>query len=151
VRKLTNKKVWWTICQRKKGKNPREIARFLKVSRRRIYQLKQQYKDESRIPELKEPRRPKKPLDPEFERVIQDAYQRYKSGPVMLEKIIGKAVKLLPDTLTSAYPEIPWRQIAGMRDKLTHAYFAVDYELVWKTVTIVLPQFRSVIEKILKS
>jgi uncharacterized protein with HEPN domain len=65
--------------------------------------------------------------------------------------VIGEAVKLLPDTLTRAYPEIPWRQIAGMRDKLTHACFSVDYELVWKTVTIVLPRFRSVIEKILKS
>ena len=65
--------------------------------------------------------------------------------------VIGEAVKLLPDTLTGAYPEIPWRQIAGMRDKLTHAYFSVDYELVWKTITIVLPRFRSVIEKILKS
>jgi uncharacterized protein with HEPN domain len=65
--------------------------------------------------------------------------------------VIGEAVKLLPDTLTRAYPEIPWRQIAGMRDKLTHAYFSVDYELVWKTVTIVLPRFRSLIEKILES
>lgn len=63
--------------------------------------------------------------------------------------MIGEAVKLLPDTLTSAYPEIPWKQIAGMRDKLTHAYFSVDYELVWNTVRTILPQFRSVIEKIL--
>ncbi len=63
--------------------------------------------------------------------------------------VIGEAVKLLPDTLTSAYPEIPWKQIAGMRDKLTHAYFSVDYELVWNTVRTILPQFRSVIEKIL--
>ena len=62
--------------------------------------------------------------------------------------IIGEAVELLPDAFTSAYPEIPWRQIAGMRDKLTHAYFSVDYDLVWKTVTIVLPRFRSIMEKI---
>jgi uncharacterized protein with HEPN domain len=65
--------------------------------------------------------------------------------------IIGEAVKLLSETLTGRYPEIPWRQIAGMRDKLTHAYFSVDYDLVWNTVTVVLPEFRSVIEKILKS
>ena len=63
--------------------------------------------------------------------------------------VIGEAVKLLPQTVTGKYPEIPWRQIAGMRDKLTHTYFSIDYELVWKTVTIVLPQFRRVIQKIL--
>jgi uncharacterized protein with HEPN domain len=62
--------------------------------------------------------------------------------------VIGEAVKHLPPTLTDNHPEIPWRQIAGMRDKLTHAYFSIDYELVWKTVTIVLPQFRAKIQKI---
>jgi uncharacterized protein with HEPN domain len=64
--------------------------------------------------------------------------------------VIGEAVKLLPQTVTDKFPEIPWRQIAGMRDKLTHAYFSTDYELVWKTITVVLPQFRAGIHKILK-
>jgi len=62
--------------------------------------------------------------------------------------VIGEAVKLLPQTVTDNFPEIPWRQIAGMRDKLTHAYFSTDYELVWKTITVVLPQFRAAIQKI---
>ena len=62
--------------------------------------------------------------------------------------VIGEAVKSLPHEVTGRYPEIPWRQIAGMRDKLTHAYFSIDYGLVWKTVTIILPQFRDVLEKI---
>jgi len=65
--------------------------------------------------------------------------------------VIGEAVKLLPETMTLKHPEIPWRQIAGMRDKLTHAYFSVDHDLVWNTVRVVLPEFRRVIEKILKS
>jgi uncharacterized protein with HEPN domain len=64
--------------------------------------------------------------------------------------VIGEAVKLLPRSVTGKYPEIPWRQIAGMRDKLTHTYFSIDYELVWKTITTVLPQFRAVLQKILK-
>jgi uncharacterized protein with HEPN domain len=64
--------------------------------------------------------------------------------------VIGEAVKMLPQTVTDNSPEIPWRQIVGMRDKLTHAYFSTDYELVWKTITVVLPQFRTVIRKILE-
>jgi len=64
--------------------------------------------------------------------------------------IIGEAVKMLPQTVTDYAPGIPWRQIAGMRDKLTHAYFSIDYELVWKTVTVVLPQFRAGIQEILE-
>jgi uncharacterized protein with HEPN domain len=64
--------------------------------------------------------------------------------------VIGEAVKMLPETVTDNSPEIPWRQIVGMRDKLTHAYFSTDYELVWKTITVVLPQFRTVIRKILE-
>ena len=64
--------------------------------------------------------------------------------------VIGEAVKMLPQTITDNYPEIPWRQIAGMRDKLTHTYFSTDYELVWKTITVVLPQFRTVIQKMLE-
>jgi uncharacterized protein with HEPN domain len=64
--------------------------------------------------------------------------------------VIGEAVKLLPPTVTGKYPESPWRQIAGMRDKLTHTYFSIDYALVWKTITAVLPQFRAVMQKVLE-
>jgi putative transposase len=88
VRKLTNKKVQWIIRRLEEGNHPEDIARFVRVSRRRIYQLKQQYKDDGHIPELKDPGRKKKPLDPECERIILDAYHTYKSRPVILEKII---------------------------------------------------------------
>jgi uncharacterized protein with HEPN domain len=64
--------------------------------------------------------------------------------------VIGEGVWLLPLTVTGKYPEIPWRQIAGMRDKLTQTCFSTDYELVWKTISPVLTQFRAVIQKILK-
>ena len=49
-------------------------------------------------------------------------------------EIIGEAVKQLSDETTRRRPEIPWKQIAGMRDRLTHAYFGVDLGLVWAVV-----------------
>jgi uncharacterized protein with HEPN domain len=49
-------------------------------------------------------------------------------------EIVGEAVKQLSGALTGAHPDLPWRQIAGMRDKLVHDYFGVDLDLVWQVV-----------------
>ena len=65
-------------------------------------------------------------------------------------EIIGEAVKNLPDELKSKYSHIPFKQIAGMRDKLIHDYFGVDYEIIWKTIKEKLPEFRDEIIKIIK-
>jgi len=50
---------------------------------------------------------------------------------VKLIEIIGEAVKNIPDDIRVNYPEIPWKNIAGMRDKLVHEYWAIDEQLVW--------------------
>lgn len=56
-------------------------------------------------------------------------------------EIIGEAVKKLPQEFRDKYPHIPFRQVAGMRDKLIHDYFGIDYEIVWRTIKNKLPQF----------
>lgn len=67
------------------------------------------------------------------------------SAVVRKLEIIGEAVKQLPESFTSIYPVIPWKQIAGMRDKLIHFYFGVDPLLVWQTVRNRLPELKAVL------
>lgn len=64
-------------------------------------------------------------------------------------EIIGEAVKKLSDRATSRSPEIPWKQIAGMRDRLTHDYFGVDLALVWTAVEQDLPRLKAAVERLL--
>ena len=49
-------------------------------------------------------------------------------------EVIGAAVKKIPDDIRNRYSQIPWKEIAGMRDKLIHEYFGVDLETVWTTI-----------------
>jgi len=64
-------------------------------------------------------------------------------------EIVGEATKNLSKELRAKYREIPWRDIAGMRNKLIHEYFGVKLELVWETVKDRLPQLKKQIRKIL--
>jgi uncharacterized protein with HEPN domain len=61
-------------------------------------------------------------------------------------EIIGEAVKQLSDATRQRQPEIPWRQIAGMRDRLTHNYFGVDLVLVWRVVEHDLPALKVAVD-----
>ena len=63
-------------------------------------------------------------------------------------EIIGEAVKNLSPALTVSESSVPWRQIAGTRDRLIHGYFKVDLEAVWAMVEQDLPTLRKNVERI---
>ena len=63
-------------------------------------------------------------------------------------EIFGEAVKQLPESFTLQYPEVPWRLIAGMRDKLIHHYFGVSIDIVWETIQHDIPAIRPSLKKI---
>lgn len=65
-------------------------------------------------------------------------------------EIIGEAVKSIPDDVKKMHPEIPWRDMAGMRNKLIHAYFGVDIKRVWKAIKEEIPPLKPAFEKMLK-
>lgn len=64
--------------------------------------------------------------------------------------VMGEATKLLPELVREHYPDIPWRSIAGLRDKVIHGYIGVDYELLWETITRKIPAVISGVQNILE-
>lgn len=64
-------------------------------------------------------------------------------------EIIGEAARRLSRPLRLQYPETPWEDITGMRDKLIHGYFGVDVEKVWLTAVEDLPSLKAQVERIL--
>jgi uncharacterized protein with HEPN domain len=74
---------------------------------------------------------------------IQDAIVR------RLE-VIGEATKHVPQEIKKKYPDIPWRETAGMRDKIVHDYFKINLEIVWNIVQNDLNPLKKQIKQLLK-
>ena len=66
-------------------------------------------------------------------------------------QVIGQAVKNLSDTSKAQYPAIPWKQVAGLRDKVIHDYFGINLEIVWAVVEKDLPTLRRAVDHLLSA
>lgn len=63
--------------------------------------------------------------------------------------LIGEAAKKVPDDFKVKHPEVSWKSMARMRDKLIHHYFGVDYSLVWNTVQENIPKLEQQLKKLI--
>jgi len=91
-----------------------------------------------------------------IEKFVQDmTFEEFKqddktvSAVIQKFEIIGEATKQIPDELKDKSPQIPWKEMAGMRDRLIHFYFGVDYQLVWTAIKERIPLVKGYIKKIL--
>lgn len=85
--------------------------------------------------------------DLDFEEFIED--RKSTSAVIRQFEIIGEASKNVSPDIKNNYPDIPWKNITGMRDRLIHGYFGIDYKLVWNTTKVHIPDLIKAIQQIL--
>lgn len=86
--------------------------------------------------------------DMNFNEFVQD--DKTNSAVVRKLEIIGEATKNIPKSVTQKYEQIPWKDMARMRDKIIHFYFGTDYEIVWGVIKERLPEIKPTIQQILE-
>lgn len=83
-----------------------------------------------------------------------DSFQNdYKTVDAVIRnlEIMGEAPKNLSFTLRANYPEIPWKEMYRMRNRVSHDYFGIDYLIIWRIITDYLPENLEQITTILKN
>lgn len=63
-------------------------------------------------------------------------------------EIIGQAARNIPSEITAKYPEIPWKEMVSMRNKVLHEYFGIDLDILWKTIKEDIPRLKGQIKNL---
>lgn len=85
--------------------------------------------------------------DMKYEEFIEDDKTTF--AVIRALEIIGEAVKKMPPSIKKQHPQIPWKDMAGMRDKLIHEYFGVKTKVVWETIKQDIPPLKPLFQRIL--
>src|SRR3989344_4091759 len=80
-----------------------------------------------------------------------EADEKTSSAVIRKFEIIGEAVKHIPNKVKEEHKGIQWKSMTGMRDRLIHAYFGIDYKLVWAAIKNEIPKLKPKLEKLLSS
>ncbi len=86
--------------------------------------------------------------DMSFEEFVAD--KKTVNAVIRSIEVMGEATRNIPKFIREKYPEIPWRDMAKMRNRLIHVYFGIDLDAVWKTVKVRIPAIKPLIWKVLK-
>jgi uncharacterized protein with HEPN domain len=65
-------------------------------------------------------------------------------------EILGEAAKHIPESIRDKHPDIPWKKIIGLRNRIAHEYFGIDLKLVWNIVKEELPTLKPLVQKLVK-
>ena len=85
-----------------------------------------------------------------YEQFLEDEKTQF--AVIRAIEVMGEATKNIPDPFKASHSSVPWRNISGMRDKLIHAYFGIDMDILWKTVTkevpVIEPKIRQMLDEL---
>lgn len=87
-------------------------------------------------------------LDMSYDQFLKD--KKTFNAVVRSIEVIGEAAKNVPDDLRQRHPAVPWKEMAGMRDKVIHFYFGIDREAVWLAVKERIPTIKLLIGQVLR-
>nr|WP_319376184.1 DUF86 domain-containing protein [uncultured Methanoregula sp.] len=83
-----------------------------------------------------------------YEQLLSD--RKTREAIILNFVVIGEAIKKIPPDIIDRYPDVPWKEFAGMRDKMVHGYFSISATILWETVQHDLSPLATAVQKLLR-